>query len=141
MNDNKMIDGLVAAMRRVAVVGLSRRPERPSYGVAAYLQHAGLEIIPVNPAESGEILGQPVHRDLASVPGDLDVVDVFRRSEAVLEVAEAVVRRGGVKAFWMQSGIRNAEARALLERHGVAVVEDLCLKVEHARRHWLPGKA
>jgi predicted CoA-binding protein len=132
MNNIEDIKRVVATMKRIAVVGLSRRPDRASHEVAAYLQRAGLEIVPVNPAESGEILGQRVYPDLASVPGDLDVVDVFRRSEAVLPVAEAVVRRGGVTAFWMQLGIRNPEARSLLERHGVTVIDDLCLKIEHA---------
>jgi uncharacterized protein len=120
-------------MKRIAVVGLSSKPDRPSYDVAAYLQRAGFEIVPVNPAESGEILGQKVYSDLASVPGDIDVVDVFRRSDAILPIAEEAVRRGGIKTFWMQLGIGNPEARALLERNGIGVVEDHCLKVEHRR--------
>ncbi|MBI5480117.1 MAG: CoA-binding protein [Deltaproteobacteria bacterium] len=133
MSDDEKISAILRSMKRIAVVGLSRNPDRPSHDVARYLQHAGFEIVPVNPAESGEILGQAVYRDLASVPGDIDVVDVFRRPDAVLPIAEDVVRRGGVRAFWMQLGISSPPARALLERHGISVVEDRCLKVEHQR--------
>jgi uncharacterized protein len=131
-NDSKM-DAILKSMKRIAVVGLSSRPDRPSHDVAAYLQEVGLEIVPVNPAESGEILGQPVYRDLASVPGDIDVVDVFRRPDAVLPIAEEAVKRGRIKVFWMQLGISSGAARALLERHGINVVEDHCLKIEHRR--------
>jgi hypothetical protein len=135
MNEGKKIDSIIGSMKRIAVVGLSSKPDRPSYDVAAYLQRAGFEIVPVNPAESGEILGQKVYPDLASVPGDLDVVDVFRRADSVLPVAREVVERGGVSVFWMQLGISNPDARDLLERHGITVVEDHCLKVEHRSRH------
>jgi len=134
MRDDDEMASILKSMKRIAVVGLSGRPDRPSHEVAAYLQQAGLEIIPVNPAESGQILGQPVYRDLASVPGDLDVVDVFRRSDAVLALAKEAARRGRIRAFWMQPGISSAPARALLERQGIAVVEDRCLKVEHSLR-------
>jgi predicted CoA-binding protein len=120
-------------MKRIAVVGLSSNPERPSYDVAAYLQRQGYEIVPVNP-EGGTILGQRAYPDLASVPGDLDVVDVFRRPDAILPIAEQVVQRGGVKAFWMQLGIASDEAARLLEQHGITVVQNRCLKVEHRHR-------
>lgn len=133
MNKDRNIPSILSSMKRIAIVGLSSKSDRPSYGVAAYLQRAGFEIVPVNPVETGEILGQPVYRDLASVPGDIDVVDVFRRSDAVLPLAEEAARRGGIGAFWMQEGISSAEARTLLERHGIAVVEDHCLKKEHQR--------
>jgi predicted CoA-binding protein len=131
MSKNANIPSILKSMRRIVVVGLSSRPDRPSHDVAAYLQRAGFEVVPVNPAESGEILGQKVYPDLASVPGDIDVVDVFRRSDAVLPVAEEAVKRGGIRSFWMQLGISSAEARELLERHDITVVEDHCLKVEH----------
>jgi hypothetical protein len=129
-NDNRMYS-ILKSMKRIAVVGLSSNPERPSHDVARYLIAAGFEIVPVNPAESGEILGQKVYPDLTSVPGRIDVVDVFRRSDAVLPLAEEVVRRGGVEAFWMQLGVRSPAARDLLERHGIVAIEDRCLKVEH----------
>lgn len=134
MSKDNDIASILGSMKRIAVVGLSSKPDRPSHDVATYLQHAGFEIVPVNPAESGKILGQKVYSDLASVPGDLDVVDVFRRSDAVLPIAEEAVKRGGIKTFWMQLGVSNPEARRLLERHGITVVEDHCLKVEHRRR-------
>jgi predicted CoA-binding protein len=133
MSESKKIDSIIQGMRRIAVVGLSSNPDKPSYEVAEWLQHAGYEIIPVNP-EGETILGQKVYRDLASIPGDLDVVDVFRRPDAVLPIAEQVAQRGGVKAFWMQLGVRNDAAARLLEEHGVTVVQDHCLKVETGRR-------
>jgi predicted CoA-binding protein len=135
MSNDSMIHSILKSMKRIAVVGLSSRPDRPSHDVAQYLLQAGFEIVPVNPAESAVILGQAVYPDLTSVPGDIDVVDVFRRSDAVLPIAEEAVRRGRIKAFWMQLGISSPTARALLERHGIAVVEDRCLKVEHRRSH------
>jgi uncharacterized protein len=131
MSNDKRIYSILKSMKRIAVVGLSSNPDRPSHDVAQYLVAAGFEIIPVNPAESGEILGRKVYPDLTSVPGDIDVVDVFRRPDAVLPIAEEVVKRGGVKAFWMQLGISSPPARDLLERHGIAVIEDRCLKIEH----------
>jgi predicted CoA-binding protein len=134
MSNPEDIDEIVRSSHRIAVVGLSANPTRPSYDVAAYLQRQGYEIIPVNPTEEGPILGQKVYRDLASVPGEIDIVDVFRRSEAIPPIAEAAVQRGGIKTFWMQLGIRNDEAAQLLRDRGIAVVEDRCLKVEHQNR-------
>ena len=135
MNDTAAVDEIFGSSRRIAVVGLSADPARPSHEVAAYLQQQGYEIVPVNPA-GGTILGAKVYPDLTAVPGDLDVVDVFRRSEAVLPIAEEAVRRGRIKAFWMQLGIRNEQAAQLLREHGIAVVQDRCMKVEHQRRNF-----
>jgi len=123
---------MVRSARRIAVVGLSRKPERPSHSVAAYLQHAGYTIIPVHPA-GGVTLGEPVHPDLPSAAraaGPIDIVNIFRRSEhvpalvdAILEVRPALV--------WMQQGIRNDEVARKLEAAGITVVMDRCLAVDH----------
>ena len=116
---------------RIAVVGLSNNPARPSYGVAAYLLQAGFDVIPVNPQED-VILGLPCYPDLASVPGTIDLVDVFRQSEAVLAVAESAIAVGA-KGLWLQLGIFHPEALRLAENAGLTCVANLCTKIEHAR--------
>jgi hypothetical protein len=117
----------------IAMVGASPRPDRPSHEVMAALLAEGYEVIPVNPTVP-EVLGRACHPSLRDIPRRVDVVDVFRRSEAVPAIAEEALRRGKIKVFWMQLGIRSAAARELLVPHGIAVVEDRCLKVEHRRR-------
>jgi uncharacterized protein len=112
-------------------VGLSPKPERPSYGVASYLQRAGYTIIPVRPTGT-IILGEPVRPDLraAAVTGPIDIVNVFRRSEfvpALLDDLLAVRPR----LVWMQMGVRHQPTAARLEAEGIAVVMDRCLAVDH----------
>ena len=116
---------------RIAVVGLSNNPARPSYGVAAYLLQAGFDVIPVNPQED-VILGLPCFPDLAAVPGPIDLVDVFRQSEAVLAVAESAIAVGA-KGLWLQLGIFHPEALRLAEDAGLTCVANLCTKIAHAR--------
>lgn len=129
--DRARVAELLRAARRIAVVGLSRKPDRPSHGVAAYLQRAGYTIIPVHPAP-GVTLGEPVYPDLRSAraAGPIDIVNIFRRSEhvpalldAMLEVSPALV--------WMQVGIRDDGVARKLEAAGIAVVMDRCLAVDH----------
>ncbi|WP_417909589.1 CoA-binding protein [Candidatus Electronema sp. PJ] len=120
--------------RTIAVVGLSLKPERPSYQVARYLQEVGYQIIPVNPGQS-EILGERCYPDLRSVPVAVDVVDIFRRAEEVEPiVCEAIAIRA--KVIWMQQGIVNEAAARLAEQAGLTVVMDRCLKVE---LEWMRG--
>lgn len=129
--DRPRLAEILRAARRIAVVGLSRKPERPSHGVAAYLQRAGYTIIPVHPA-GGITLGERVYPDLrsAAAAGPIDIVNIFRRSEHIpalldgmLEVKPALI--------WMQQGIRNDEVAKRLEAAGIAVVMDRCLAVDH----------
>lgn len=129
--DRARIAEILRTARRIAVVGLSRKPDRPSHGVAAYLQQAGYTIIPVHPAP-GVTLGERVHPDLQSAraAGPIDIVNVFRRSEhvpalldAMLEVRPALV--------WMQVGVRHDEVARSLEAAGIVVVMDRCLAVDH----------
>ena len=94
--------------RTIAVVGLSAKRFRPSYGVAEYMQRSGYRIIPVNPEES-EVLGEKSYPDLDSVPEAIDIVDIFRRSEFVPEIVEAAIRKGA-KVVWMQEGVIHEEA-------------------------------
>ena len=123
---------LLRRAKTIAVVGLSSNPRRPSHEVASYLQSVGYTIIPVNPNER-KVLGEKCYARLEDVPVPVDIVDVFRRAEEVVPVAEAAVRIGA-KALWMQLGISNEEAAAKAHAAGLLVVEDACLLVEHKRR-------
>ena len=117
--------------KTIAVVGLSDDESRPSYEVAAYLQSQGYEIIPVNPRLT-EALGSPCYPDLHAVPRPVDVVDVFRRSEHVVPIAQAAVEIGA-KTLWLQDGVVNEEAADIARKAGLAVVMDDCMLRRHAR--------
>ncbi len=114
----------------VAVVGLSDRPQRPSYGVASYLARvAGYRIIPVNP-NCAEVMGERSYARLDEVPGPVDIVDIFRRSEFVPEIVEAAIRIGA-RCVWMQEGVVHEGAAKRAREAGLFVVMDRCLLVEH----------
>jgi predicted CoA-binding protein len=125
------ITEILTRYKNIAIVGLSPDPGKPSYEVAAYLQRAGFRIIPVNPA-CQEILGEQCYPALADIPGEVEIVDVFRRSEFLPEVVEQAIAKGA-KVVWMQEGIVNGEAAARAEGAGLAVVMDRCLLKEHSR--------
>jgi uncharacterized protein len=129
--DRAQLASLVRNARRIAVVGLSRKPERPSHGVAAYLQSAGYTIVPVHPA-GGITLGEPVHPDLrsAAAAGPIDIVNIFRRSEHVPALLEQLLEVRP-QLVWMQLGIRHQEVARQLEAAGIAVVMDRCLAIDH----------
>lgn len=128
------ITELLRTARTIAVVGCSPKPHRDSHRVAAYLQRAGYRIVPVNPGFD-EILGEPCYPTLGSVPRDveIDIVDVFRRSEHVPPIVDAAVARG-VAAVWLQLGVSHPQAEARAREAGLQVVSDRCLKIEHSRR-------
>ncbi len=136
LEDDRAIRGLLTTVRRVAVLGIkpeSRSGEAAHY-VAASLRDAGLEIVPVPVyfPEVKEILGLPVYRRLADVPGPLDLVDVFRRpSDVPGHLPDLLAKRP--RAVWLQSGIRNDAAAEALAREGILVVQDRCLMVEWRR--------
>ena len=117
--------------RTIAVVGLSPKPDRPSYKVASYLKEQGYKIIPVDPAEQ-EIVGEPCYPDLGSIPEPVDVVDVFRRPEEVPPIVEEAIRIGA-KAVWMQEGVINEEAANRAREAGLMVVMDKCMRKEHQK--------
>jgi predicted CoA-binding protein len=121
---------ILRELRRVAVVGISDRPERDSHRVAAYLQRAGYTIIPVNP-NVDEVLGLRCWPDLELAPKPIEVVDVFRRSELVPPVVEAAIRVGA-RAVWMQDGVVHEEAAARARAAGLLVVMDRCMLRDHA---------
>src|SRR3954471_18449503 len=129
--DRATLAQLIRHARRIAVVGLSPKPERPSHGVAAYLQRAGYTIVPVNPA-GGVTLGEPVQPDLrsAAAAGPIDIINIFRRSEHIPALLDQLLE---VRAplVWMQQGIRHDEVARQLESAGIAVVMDRCLAVDH----------
>jgi predicted CoA-binding protein len=125
------IKSILEESKIVAVVGLSPRPERDSHRVAKYLQGQGYRIIPVNP-NAEEVLGERSYPDLASVPEPIDIVDVFRRSEAVPGIVEEAIKVGA-RTVWMQQGVIHKEAAARAREAGLQVVMDRCTMVEHRR--------
>ena len=127
----KQIHEILRVCRTIAVVGLSAKRYRPSYGVAEYMQRAGYRIIPVNPHET-EVLGEKCYPDVESVPEPIDIVDIFRRSEFVPEIVEAAIRKGA-KAVWMQEGVIHEEAARRAEEAGLEVVMDRCILKDHRR--------
>lgn len=122
---------LLQTARRIAVVGLSDKPDRPSYGVAQYLQRHGYTIIPVNPALQS-VLGEQAYPDLASIPEPVDIVNIFRRPADVGPVVDAAIATGA-PAVWLQLGIVNEAAAQRAREAGLTVVMDRCIKIEHAR--------
>jgi uncharacterized protein len=129
--DRALIAEILRTSRRIAIVGLSPRPERPSHGVAAYLQRAGYTIIPVRPT-GGVILGEPVQPSLAAAAaaGPIDIVDIFRRSEFVPALLDELLEVRP-RLVWMQIGVRDDATARRLEAEGIAVVMDRCLAVDH----------
>lgn len=117
--------------KTVAVVGLSPKPERPSYRIATYLQRQGYRVIPVNPTVE-EVLGERSYPDLRAVPEKIDVVDIFRRSEDVPPIVEEAIEVGA-PVVWMQEGVVNEEAATRAEQAGLRVVMDRCILKEHRR--------
>ena len=122
---------LLRDSRTIAVVGLSSRRSRPSYGVSEYMQSQGYRIIPVNPGEA-EILGEKSYGTLEEIPERIDIVDIFRRSESVPEIVDAAIRIGA-RGIWMQEGVINEDAAARAREAGLAVVMDRCILKEHRR--------
>src|SRR4030042_5081004 len=117
--------------RVVAVVGLSPKPDRPSYRVASYLKKQGYRIIPVNPSVR-EILGKACYPDLNSIPEPVDVVDIFRRAEEVPAIVEEAIKIGA-KVVWMQEGVINEEAATRARGAGLLVVMDRCILKKHQK--------
>ena len=130
--DTREIQDLLHRAHTVAVVGLSDRPYRTSYAIAQALQGFGYRIFPVNPNLEDHVLGEEPYASVEEVPEQVDIVDVFRRSEKVMPVAEDAVA-SGAKALWMQSGVVNEEAAAYAREHGLIVIMDRCIKVDYSR--------
>ena len=132
-DDKAAIADLLASSKTIAVVGLSSKSYRPSFGVSQYLQSAGYRIIPVNPNET-TILGQKCYPRLEDIPEKIDIVDIFRRSVLVAEVVDAAIQIG-VRAVWMQEGVADEASAARARRAGIFVVMDLCIAKELHKLH------
>ena len=125
------IKTILTCAKTIAIIGVSPKPDRDSYKVAAYLKDHGYQVVPVRPAQV-EILGEKAYPTLDDVPATVDIVDVFRSpDQMLLHAHEALRRRPGT--FWMQEGIENREAAALLTAAGIDVVMGRCIKHEHTR--------
>jgi predicted CoA-binding protein len=140
MQFEEIVTTVLQQAKVVAVVGLSSNPERPSYGVAKFLQERGCRIIPVNP-QVREVLGEPAYPSLQAIPREIvvDVVDVFRRAPDTPPVAQEAVAIGA-KALWLQLGIVSPEAATIASAGGLTVIMDRCMKIEWEAR-WGAGSA
>ena len=133
--DNAYISGILHAVKYVAVVGASANDVRPSFFVMKYLLDKGYQVIPVNPGQAGrEILGQMTYARLSDIPGAIDMVDIFRASDAVPGIVEEVLGLDPLpKVIWMQLTVRHDEAAARAEAAGIKVVMNRCPKIEYGR--------
>ncbi|MDF2784059.1 MAG: hypothetical protein K0S95_594 [Pantoea eucrina] len=138
MNDQVIRDVLMNT-RRIALVGASDKPTRPSYGVMRYLLDQGYEVIPVSPKLAGQqLMGQTAYASLAEIPGKVDMVDVFRNAEAAWEVAQDAIAIGA-KTLWLQLGVINEQAAVLASDAGLTVIMDRCPKIEIPRLNITPA--
>lgn len=126
------IKDLLSNTKTIAVVGIKMEPHQPAFYVPQYMKNAGFEIVPVPVyyPEATEILGAKVYRNLVDVPGEIDLVNIFRRSADVPKHTDDILAKKP-KAVWMQSGIHNDEVAEKLAKGGIKVVQNLCLMVEH----------
>ena len=131
MDDSDKLRRILRTSRTIAVVGLSGQWHRPSYFAAKYMQEHGYRVIPVNPRYD-EVLGERCHASLATIEVPIDIVDVFRRTEDVMPIAEQAIAIQA-KCLWQQIGVKNEAAAALAAAAGLDVVMDRCVKIEHAR--------
>lgn len=122
----------ILELKRVAVVGCSSTPGKAAYRIPEYLREHGYEIVPVNPTVD-EIFGEKAYDSLSEVPGEIDIVDVFRPSEEVAGIVDEAIERGDPKVVWLQLGIHDDEAVKRAEAAGMKVVQDRCMKPEHTR--------
>lgn len=129
--DKEVRKRILEEAKTIAVVGLSKNPERPSHMIAKALQENGYRIIPVNPVLTEPVLGEQPYASLKDIPEPVDIVDVFRRSEHTPEIAKEAVE---IKAdvLWLQEGVYNEDAYTYAKEHGLTVIMDHCIKVDHA---------
>ena len=132
---NEYIRGILQSVKTIALVGASQNPARPSWIVTKYLLERGYDVIPINPGlAGGELLGKPVYGRLSDVPVAIDMVEIFRNSEAAGPITdEALALNPRPKVIWMQLSVRNDEAAAKAEAEGIQVVMDRCPKIEFGR--------
>ncbi|MFK7732475.1 MAG: CoA-binding protein [Pseudomonadales bacterium] len=131
MSDIILLRKVLSENRIIAIVGLSDKPHRPSYLVGKYLKDHGFTVVPVNPTVD-EILGEKSYASLEDLPMQIDMVDCFRRSEQMPDLARSAVAIGA-KCLWMQLGVMNEEAKQIAQAQGLDVIMDRCTKIEYAR--------
>ncbi len=131
-NDDQMKE-ILESVKTIAVLGLSPDESKDSNRVARYLQSKGYKIIPVYPKDDEEILGEKVYTSLADVPQGVDMINIFRKPNALDAIADAAIARGDVKVFWSQKGIVNNAAAQKAEDAGMKVVQNRCSMVEHCK--------
>lgn len=121
-----------STIKNIAIIGLSDKPDRPSYEVGLYLKSKGFQIIPVNPNIT-EWEGKRSYSNLSAIPKEIqiDVVDIFRKSEEILPIVKESIERDDIKAIWMQEGISNVEAETLARNKGLQVVSNMCMMKAH----------
>ena len=119
-------------LKNIAVVGMSKNEGKPAHFVPKYLIEHGYNVIPVNPTIT-EVIGRKSYPSIADIPDDVDVVDIFRKSEDVPPVVNDAMKKKGIKVIWMQSGIYNEEAERKAKENGIDVVFNRCMMVEHNR--------
>lgn len=128
------IEKIFTNFRKIAVVGMSRDPQKPSHWVPKYLLDCGYKIFPVNPT-ADKILDLSVYKSISDIPDDIEVVLIFRPSEYVLPIVEEVIKRAkdkkDVKAIWLQEGIENDKAKEIAEREGLIFIQNRCMYKEH----------
>jgi len=129
-NDDQMRE-IFESVKTIAVLGLSPDESKDSNRVARYLQAKGYKIIPVYPKADQDILGEKVYTSLADIPGSVDMINIFRKPNALDAIAEAAISRGDVKVFWSQIGIVNNAAAQKAEDAGMSVVQNRCSMIEH----------
>jgi uncharacterized protein len=125
------IKEILSQNKTVAVIGMSKNPEKEAYRIPEYLKNKGYKVIPVNPS-ADEILGEKAYKKLSDVPGSIDIVDVFRPSDDVPSYVDDVIAKKP-KVFWLQLGIENTPAEEKVASSGIRVVFDKCMMVEHRR--------
>ncbi len=134
INANKdQMKAIFESVKTIAVLGLSPDESKDSNRVARYLQSVGYKIIPVYPKADADILGEKVYTSLAEVPGQVDMINIFRKPAALDAIADAAIARGDVKVFWSQIGIVNNAAAQKAEDAGMTVVQNYCSMVEHRK--------
>ena len=131
-----LLRAMLAKPATVACVGVSTNPIRPSHYVARYLSLKGYDVVPVNPGTAGEVLfGKTVVRDLSEIDRPVDILNVFRRPDAVLPIVADALRRFDLRCVWLQVGIVSPEAEAMCSEAGVTIIQDRCPKIEYQRLH------
>ena len=143
LESDEAIAQLLAKVKRIALVGASAKPERPSHRVMQFLLDEGYEVLPINPGLAGQnLLGQTVYASLADLPTSVDMADIFRDAESLPEVTQEVVA-AGIPAMWTQLGVVHSEAEQTAVDAGLQVVVDRCPAIEIPRLRdagWLPAR-